>query len=342
MRGFFLGVFINERNEWLDRAKCRNYSEQELQDTLDGLDAVKRRALKLVNSKNWIPPLFNIEKWWTSSTLAVLSALRRALVVSYDEPVVGDNPLPWVAFCRLVIETSSADFSHVSMSRKAECDDFDAEYILGLYAVILREIVMSCGDTFLCESHVILRDAKQLNDGNMSFDTIITSPPYPNRMSYIRELRPYMYWLKFLADGKQAGNLDWDTIGGTWGCATSNLSLWTPMNSDLPKSLIKVVGDIEKTGKPNSKVLSKYILKYFHDMRLHFEGVKQCAQKKIDIHYIIGNSSFYGKMVDTPGLFIDILTSLGFDDCLSKVIRKRNCNKSLYEYEVSATYTPKD
>ncbi|WP_322490103.1 hypothetical protein [Chloroflexus sp.] len=37
---------------------------------------------------------------------------------------------------------------------------------------------------------------------------VITSPPYPNRMSYIRELRPYMYWLGYLNNGRDAGELD--------------------------------------------------------------------------------------------------------------------------------------
>lgn len=63
---------------------------------------------------------------------------------------------------------------------------------------------------------------------NVKYSCVITSPPYPNRMSYIRELRPYMYWLGFLCDGRQAGELDWKAIGGTWGCATSNLTHWQP------------------------------------------------------------------------------------------------------------------
>lgn len=45
-------------------------------------------------------------------------------------------------------------------------------------------------------------------------------------MSYIRELRPYMYWLGFLNKAKEAGELDWKAIGGTWGIATSRLSCW--------------------------------------------------------------------------------------------------------------------
>lgn len=42
-----------------------------------------------------------------------------------------------------------------------------------------------------------------------------TSPHYPNRISYIRELRPYMYWMKFLGEAREAGEMDWKAIGGT-------------------------------------------------------------------------------------------------------------------------------
>ena len=43
-------------------------------------------------------------------------------------------------------------------------------------------------------------------------------------MSYIRELRPYMYWLGILENARDTGELDWSAIGGTWGVATSRLA----------------------------------------------------------------------------------------------------------------------
>ena len=74
-----------------------------------------------------------------------------------------------------------------------------------------------------------LGDSRRLHEVlTAKYTHVVTSPPYPNRMSYIRELRPYMYWLGYLNDGRQAGELDWRAIGGTWGCATSNLARWKP------------------------------------------------------------------------------------------------------------------
>ena len=50
-----------------------------------------------------------------------------------------------------------------------------------------------------------------------SVDLVVTSPPYANRMSYVRELRPYLYWLRFLRTPDGAGDLDWSAVGGPGG-----------------------------------------------------------------------------------------------------------------------------
>ena len=54
---------------------------------------------------------------------------------------------------------------------------------------------------------IILGDSRNVDKYfSEKFDLVITSPPYPNRMSYIRELRPYMYWLGHLNQPREAGN----------------------------------------------------------------------------------------------------------------------------------------
>jgi len=58
-----------------------------------------------------------------------------------------------------------------------------------------------------------------------------------------------MYWVKFLKNGSDAGQLDWEAIGGTWGTATSNLKKWQPINTNLPERLYEVCEKI-KTSEP--------------------------------------------------------------------------------------------
>ncbi len=148
---------------------------------------------------------------------------------------------------------------------------------------------------------------------------MITSPPYANRMSYIRELRPYMYWLGYLAHARDAGELDWQAIGGTWGIATSRLSAWTRGNECwLPDELHGIVAEIAADANANGDLLAAYVAKYCEDMSRHFDSLRTVLRRGARVHYIVGNSTFYGVLVPTE--------------------RKRNSNKALFEFDVSAVW----
>jgi hypothetical protein len=147
-----------------------------------------------------------------------------------------------------------------------------------------------------------------------------------------------MYWLRFLEVARTAGEMDWKAIGGTWGIATSRLTTWSPGNKLLPEALIRTVDRIAATGSKNAPVLSKYVFKYFYDMHLHFSTLPNVLEPGAMLHYIVGNSSFFGEMVDTPGILIESMQMLGYDNPSMKIIRKRNSNKALFEYDVTARW----
>lgn len=168
-------------------------------------------------------------------------------------------------------------------------------------------------------------------------DFVITSPPYANRMSYIREMRPYMYWLGYLNSGAAAGDLDWQTTGGTWGIASSKIKDWMPdADKEMPiqKKLDAVCGNI-RNGK-SGEILSPYVRKYFWDMWKHFKAITPVVNHGGRLCYIVGNSTFSGCEVPTQEWYGDMLASLGYVDINIEVIRKRNSNKKLYEYAVCA------
>jgi DNA modification methylase len=56
-----------------------------------------------------------------------------------------------------------------------------------------------------------------------SVDFIITSPPYPNRYSYVHQTRPQLHFMEVLDNIQQATEIDLQAVGGTWGRATSIL-----------------------------------------------------------------------------------------------------------------------
>jgi DNA modification methylase len=334
-------IDINPFLVWFGRAKTANYSSAEIQATQAAcnlaLDLLKRGAVESAS----LPSIHNIERWWNSRELAFLGELKAAIAKTTKELSV-ERTLLMVSFCRTLMKLSNAAFNHQSMSFKDE-------------GQIKMDFKVDLADIFSEDAHFVLEGASQNPDGKSAvflgdsrnpsavvegkFDLVITSPPYANRMSYIRELRPYMYWLDFLKNGRDAGELDWDTIGGTWGIATSRLSDWECSSETFKsKHLVEALEKIAHADNKNGALLSKYVAKYFDDMWFHFKGLSPALNEGAEIHYIVGNSTFYGCVVSTELLYAEMLKELGFRHVECIPIRKRNSKKELIEFDVVARW----
>lgn len=331
---------INPFLVWFGNAKLKVYKESEINFQQHTVKEIIEKFHCRIGHDNWLPNMHNIERWWSGQTLSIISALRAEIVHSIGEiDSKSCGNLIWIAFCRLVIETSSAAFNHVSMSFKDETKDFCLNQIKWLFEEIFIRISSDAKSTFSGYAEVHLVDSKEISGCQFNgVDHVITSPPYPNRMSYIRELRPYMYWTKFLDKSSEAGELDWKAIGGTWGIATSRLSDWAPSEIELPKSLDGICNKILKSGDKNSSLMARYVHKYFYDMHCHFTSIRNLLNDGARLDYIVGNSTFYGVHVPSDILYEESLSILGFKEIKTSVVRKRNSNKALFEYCVSAVY----
>lgn len=329
---------INPFLVWFANIKSENFDETELDMLYNSTLSDLSRELQS-DENLWVPPMKNIERWWNIETMRVLAQLRHYICEKHGLPTNhGVHNLLWIAFARLVIETSAADFNHISVSFQEKTKVYDNSAIINLYENILAMIISSSTSKLKGNATIIYGDSRFLKGDACKFDMVITSPPYPNRISYIRELRPYMYWLGFLETGEQAGELDWQAIGGTWGSATSKLYSWTKENMNLPTTLFDVCSKIEHADNKNGKAMSLYVLKFFDDMFTHLSNLRNRLNEGAEINYILGNSSFYGNYVDTDGIIKTILHDLGYADINSEIIRRRNCNKGLYEYKISAKW----
>lgn len=333
---------INPFLTWIAQAKTARYDASAIAET----EAAGKSALALAQSGTIAPapnpPIHNVNRWWTPTALRFLRCLKAAIKQSAaGRTQVSD--LLHIAFCRTLIEISNAAFNHQSMSFKdaprQESDlPFNGE---AAFMNNLRFILQGASENPLGSASVVQGDARNMplcvNDA--LFDLVVTSPPYANRMSYIRELRPYMYWLGYLENRRDAGEMDWLSIGGTWGVATSRLSAWTkPRDRWLPDSLINTLADIARSDNPNGILLSNYVAKYFADMSTHFNGLRKILNRGARIHYIVGNSTFYGELVPTERIYAAMMRKYGFKHVDIRAVRKRNSKKALVEYEVSATW----
>jgi len=186
------------------------------------------------------------------------------------------------------------------------------------------------------ERRALLGDSRAVSShvGRRLYGSLITSPPYANRMSYIRELRPYMYWLGYLSDGSDAGRLDWKAIGGTWGSATSNLMTWSPpAGTRIPFRGYR--GLLERI-EAHSPVLGRYVDRYFCDMAAHLESVRTVMAPGAQVHYIVGNSKFFDVVLPLERILVSLLRANGFTRPRIDVLRKRTSKPELFEFCVSA------
>lgn len=332
---------INPFLVWLGQTKTALYSPTELVTTRHAcalaLDIVKRGAVEPAP----VPPIHNIERWWNPKALEFLRLLRAAIPKVTKEGSA-ERALLLIAFCRSLIELSNAAFNHQSMSFKnnGQLDIGLAADMLGVFAEDVRFALEGASANPIGLARVILGDSRNpagVVEG--PFDLVVTSPPYANRMSYIRELRPYMYWLDFLLNGRDAGELDWTAIGGTWGIATSRLVDWKRAAGHFKSErLATTLDQIAHVDNKNGVALANYVAKYFDDMWTHFQRLTPVLAPGAELHYIVGNSTFYGSLVSTELMYAEMLIALGFNDVECRAIRKRNSKKELVEFDVVARW----
>ena len=333
---------INPFLVWFGQAKMAQYSSAVIASTLGAgarvVEVVKRGAVEPMKA----PPIHRIERWWGAETLTFLRTLGAGIEDESEEHSPERNLL-LVAFCRTLIELSNAAFNHQSMSFKDDGQlDIRLDIDMGqVFSDDLRFVLDGAMDNPDGTGQVVLGNARKLPevvDG--TFDLVITSPPYANRMSYIRELRPYMYWLGFLDNAREAGELDWSAIGGTWGVATSRLSDWERPGEPFRHPLLDAaLCGIAHHDNKSGKILANYVAKYFDDMWDHFSSLVPALYEGSKVHYIVGNSTFYGVLLSVERLYATMLERLGFKDVECRAIRKRNSKKELFEFVVSARWS---
>lgn len=320
-------VDVNPFLVWLTKAKCADYTSDH---------CAEASAVTLIGRKmaGWTPPIHDVEKWWDAPVLEKLSHLFGR--IESAEVSEKARSLLKVAFCRIVIKTANVNFGHQSMGFKPSgLNGHLAEALNDEFSGLVQETIVGARANPKRSPNVYLGDSRTLDSflPENRYSAVITSPPYPNRMSYIRELRPYMYWLGFLENGKQAGELDWKAIGGTWGVATSNLAKWTADASVPHEGFYETIEQIRKGKSP---ILAPYVHKYFVDAVHHIRGLKKCMKRGGRLYYVVGNSKFYNTMLHTEEIYASIMREAGFTVTAVENIRKRSSKKELFEFVVKA------
>jgi hypothetical protein len=328
---------INPFLIWLANAKARSYDAAAIASFQHAAQLAVVTAADDSSPLAERPTLSNIERWWRPSALAFLLRLKAAV----DAHEAGDATLLKVAFCRTLLTLSNAAFNHQSMSFRTPTESaVETPVLVAQFLADVAHVADAAVDNPLGAAEYILSNAREgieaLTRWRNRVDLLITSPPYPNRMSYIRELRPYMYWLRFLSTGREAGELDWEAIGGTWGVATSRLAEWLPSDGFVPTGMTAALKKIRAAHDKNGILLANYVHRYFEDMLGHLGAIVPLLKSGATVHYIVGNSIFYGHMVPAQDYLAQQMAAVGLCDVRCVPIRKRNSKRGLVEFHVSA------
>ena len=182
---------VNPFLVWLARAKTAQYSRKSLSRADLLVTEMSRAALARGNAP-WLPALYQIEKWWGKPALHALG--RAFAVLQHSDADAPARDLAKLSFCRSLITSANVSFGHQSMSFAQGASKTPSA---ARVSAALREAfvpIAKAASIALPKSprRVHLGDARTVakHVGKSAFGAVVTSPPYANRMSYVRELRP--------------------------------------------------------------------------------------------------------------------------------------------------------
>ncbi len=286
-----------------------------------------------------IPNIHNPTRWWRKDVLTDMLVLKREIrECRCAEPV---RSLLMLALAGALVP----DLTNVTLGRlQLHFIDrsSDAIDVMDTYAREVADIVEDL--EFVRErgnwqqATLLHQDATALNGFRPAkpISVVVTSPPYPNRYSYVWNTRPHLYFFDFFSRAKEASDLDVKTVGGTWGTATSMLAKGVLKATHPAVDLVagSVVAEIRK----HDNLMANYLMRYFNLLAQQILALAPHLSSDARLAYVVGCSRLKGVYVETDVLLGHLFEELGIGLHLTKVerIRKRNSGKDLHESIVYA------
>ncbi len=282
-----------------------------------------------------VPPIHNVLRWWRPDVLKYLLAAKRVLYELKLDTCA--YRVLWLALASVCIEVANIKRLHPTLSFY----DRSGEHIDALQ-ILRQKIEVIASDLSALYKIKVKAQARVYQGNSLSPDTflklhapvaLITSPPYPNRYSYVWETRPHLYMMDLMTTGTEAAQLDLDAPGGTWGTATSILTKGElePQTTCLTLQLADPIRQLRKI----DNLMANYVIKYFNMMDEHFDAMGRVLPKDSRFAYVVGNSRIKGVDVCTGSIFAQVLNSKPWAKVESLIVfRRRIGKKNLYETAV--------
>ena len=289
-----------------------------------------------------IPKIHNVDRWWRWDVLRDLLAARR--VLDEYQADSGLRRLIWVGLASILYDAANTKWLHPTptfVDRTNEKIDV-MELLTSKLGQISHdlELMRREGWPTTADAEVVIGDSTHLDRGFAgSFTHVVTSPPYPNRISYVWWTRPHLYFFRLIADPSEATHLDILAPGGTWGKATSDLAShdYQPRSRIAHNRLLPICEEIRSRSGPSSRILANYVMKYFDLMTSHLSGLVHLLDTGARIAYVVGDSRINGVPVHTESILEDILADIGYADPTIVRFRKRIGRRDIFESVLTAS-----
>ncbi len=221
-----------------------------------------------------IPSIHNPTRWWRPDVLTDILIIKHS-IMKCENAHVRD-------FFKLCLAgVLVPDLTNITLGRlqlhfiDRSRDKIDALSTFVQHAKRMIGDIESARDALSSfgSAEVLLQDSTDVR--NLSpkrrINCVITSPPYPNRYSYVWNTRPHLFMLDLISTGKAATEIDRRTIGGTWGSATSELikGVVAPISERIGDILEPIVAEIRE----RDNLMANYAMYYFNRLAQHILSI---------------------------------------------------------------------
>ncbi|OCQ99674.1 cytosine-N4-specific DNA methylase [Oscillatoriales cyanobacterium USR001] len=288
-------------------------------------------VLRVFNTN--IPIIHNVFRWWKKYVLKDLIVFREVMLNPDYFPV---KDYLWIAVNEACLDCANIHRNHPTIT-------FDDNHQRNID--VLSEVSKNLG---IIQADLISLNSKEISFSelgkiiignsthnlqkqiNSPVDFVITSPPYPNRYSYVHQTRPQLYFMEILDNIREATKIDLQAVGGTWGKATSVLQNELILVPSEIKPYLCYYEELQQ----KSVLMCNYATKYFIDMWQHIKFIKMVKATKFRGVYIVGNSRLSGVEIFTESILGKLFVHEGFEVERIVSFRKRGGKQRLYETAV--------
>ncbi len=282
-----------------------------------------------------VPPIRDVFRWWRPEVMAPLLLARQLMAEGRFSPV---HHYLWLAVNSCALDCANVKKGHPTIT----FDDQNHRHIdvFTCLGARVREIQKDLDGLTPDETSNVGLARTVLGDSCVDLSLpagvrgpvthVITSPPYPNRYSYVHQTRPQLFFMELIKSATEATTIDLNAIGGTWGKATSVL-----MSTEVqPRDALLPLLDYTEELKPRSLLMWNYATKYFIDLDRHLSVLKRLVGRGVRGTYVVGNSRLKGVDIHTEAILCRLLELHAFSVESVMCFRRRGGKKRLYETAV--------